>query len=68
MRGVVVFIKQCIVLTDFTVFLIREFDAIFGMDGMTRHRALIDYKKKKVKLTLKWNTQIIFQGRGIDRG
>ena len=46
----------------------REFDAIFGMDWMTRHRALIDCQKKKVQLRLRRNVRVAFQGRGRDKG
>lgn len=31
-RGVTILIEQCIPLIDFTMLLMREFDAIFSMD------------------------------------
>lgn len=66
-RGVTLLIQQCILLTDFIELPMREFDAIFGMDWMTRHGALIVYKMKKVQLRLKEHVQIVFQDRGKDR-
>lgn len=51
-RGVHVVIQQCTLLIDFVVFLMDKFEVIFSMDWMTRHRALIDYQKKKVQLQL----------------
>ena len=53
MRDVTVEIQQRILPSDFVVLPMREFDAIFGMDWMTRHRALIDCRRKKVQLRLK---------------
>lgn len=47
-RGVTLLIQRCILLTDFIELPMREFDAIFGMDCMTQHGALIVYKMKKV--------------------
>lgn len=66
-RGVVVLIQQSILLADFTVLPMREFDTIFGMDWMTQH-ALIDCQKKKVQLRLKQNVWIAFQGTSRDKG
>ena len=63
-RDVSVVIQRRILLTDFTVLPMREFDAIFGMDWMTCHRALIDCQMKKVQLHLRRNVQMAFQGRG----
>lgn len=36
----------------FIVLLMLEFNAIFRMDWMSRHQALIDCKKRKVHLRL----------------
>lgn len=47
-RGIPVIIWQHVLLTDFVVFPMSEFDAIFDMDLMSKHKALIDCKKKKV--------------------
>ena len=67
MRDVTVEIQQRILPSDFVVLPMREFDAIFGMDLMTRHRALIDCRRKKVQLRLKRKVRVAFQGRGRDR-
>lgn len=45
-RGVAMTI-QC---HNLLVLPMREFDAIFGINWMTRCRALIDYQEKKVQL------------------
>ena len=66
-RDVTVEIQQRILPSDFVVLPIREFNAIFGMDWMTRHRALIDCRRKKVQLRLKRKVRVAFQGRGRDR-
>ena len=47
-RVVVVAFPQRTLPTDFVVMPMMEFDPIFGMDWMTRYRALIDCRKKKV--------------------
>ena len=52
-RDVTVEIQQHILPSDFVVLPMREFNAIFGMDWMTRHKALIDCRRKKVQLRLK---------------
>ena len=64
MRDVTVVIQQRILQYDFVVLPMREFDAIFGMDWMTRQRALIDCRRKKVQLRLKRKVRVAFQGRG----
>lgn len=43
MRGFIVVIHELNLLTNFTMLQIRKFDAIFVMDRMRQHRALIDY-------------------------
>lgn len=43
-------IQQHILFTDFKVLPMREFDAIFGLDLILRHRVLTDFRKKKVHL------------------
>lgn len=48
--------------SDFVILPIGEFYAIFGMDWLTRHRAVIDCLKKKVKLGR--HESVTFQGRG----
>lgn len=48
-RNITIVIQQCVLLTDLTMLLMREFDVIFIMDWMTNHRALIDYDKNKVR-------------------
>lgn len=57
--GVTRVVQQRIFLIEFIMLSMREFDNMFGMDWMTRHRAL---------MLLKLNVQIIFQGRGRYRG
>ena len=48
---------------------LSEFDAIFGMDWMARHSALIDCRKKKVQLRPTPQERVTFQGRGrLDGG
>lgn len=65
-RGVPIIIQQCMLLTDFVVLLMSEFNVIFIIDWMMRHRALIDCQKKKVKLCLPHHKRITFKGR--DKG
>lgn len=38
-------IQHHTLLTNFVVLLMREFDAIFSLDWMTRHKSLIDFPK-----------------------
>lgn len=52
MRDIIIVMQRRVWLADFTVLLMRDFDVIFGMDWITRHRALIDLQKKKVQLQL----------------
>lgn len=52
MRDIIIVMQRRVWLTDFTMLLMRDFDVIFGMDWITRHRALIDLQKKKVQLQL----------------
>lgn len=66
-RDIIMVIERSILSTNFTLLAMREYDAIFSMDWMTKHRALIDCQKKKVLLFLKWNVKFIFQGRRRDR-
>ena len=62
-RGVPIVIQQRTLLTDFVVLPLSEFDAIFGMDWMTRHSALIDCRKKKVQLRSTPQECVTFQQR-----
>lgn len=49
-RGLPIVIHRCTLLMDFVILLMRQFDAIFDMEWMTRHKALIGCLKKKVWL------------------
>ena len=57
-RDVTIEIQPRILPSDFVVLPMQEFDAIFGMDWMTRHRALIDCRRKKVQLRLKRKVRV----------
>ena len=57
-RDVAVVTQQRVLPSDFVVLPMTEFDAIFGMNWMTRHRAQIECRKKKVRLRLKRNVKI----------
>lgn len=61
-RDVVVVIQQHILLTDFIVLMMREFETIFGIDWMAKYWAFIDCRKKKVQLYIKKNVEIVFLG------
>lgn len=45
-RRITIKIQKCVLLAHFVVFPMTEFDAIFVLDWMMRHRALIDYRRK----------------------
>lgn len=63
-RGVIVVIQQWVLSTDFVVMPMREFDTVFRMDWITRHRTLIDCQKKKFQLHLSRKERLAFQGKG----
>lgn len=62
--GVTVIIQQHTLLNDFLVLPMGEFDVIFSMDWMTRHKMLIDCQKKKVQIHLAHGQRVTFHGRG----
>lgn len=64
MRGVLVVIQRCTLLTNFVVLMMGEFNAIFVVDWLMRHRVLIDFKKKKVQHHLSQNERVTFKGKG----
>ena len=61
-RYVPIVIQRHTLRTDFVVLPMREFDAIFGMDLMTRYGALIDCGKKKVTFHPSCRSSVTFQG------
>lgn len=58
-RGIFVAIQWCMLLIDFVMLPMGEFDAILSMDWMSRHRALIDCEKK-VQLRLTCDERVAF--------
>lgn len=62
--GITVVIQCRMLSMDFVVLSMGEVYAIFGMEWMTRHRALIDCLKKKVQLHLSSHEKATFEGRG----
>lgn len=64
MRGLAVFIQRRVLSTGFVPMLMREFDAIFDMDCMMRHKSLINCQKKNVQLHLSRIERVTFEDRG----
>lgn len=63
-RDVPVVIQRCMLLTNFVVLMMGDFNSIFIMDWLTRYRVLIDFKKKKVQHHLSRNERVTFKGKG----
>lgn len=59
-RGIPIVIQHHTFPTDFVVLSMRKFDAIFNMDWMTRHKAIINCLKKKVQLCLSCHERVTF--------
>ena len=66
--GVSVQIQQDLFIADLFLFDMTEFDIIFGMDWMSRHRGMIDTYKKKIYFRLRGRRRCSFQGTSRDRG
>ena len=48
--------------TDLIVLGIHDFDIVFGMDLLSRHRATLDFYKKEVRLVRPEEPGVIFRG------
>ena len=44
----------------------REFDVILGMDWLSRHRAIVDCRMKKVTLRTQDDSEVIFIGERLN--
>lgn len=60
MRGIIVVIQWRVLQTDFVVLSMGEFNSIFGMDWMIRHKVLIYCHEKKVQLHLMCGMRVTF--------
>ena len=49
-------------LADLITLQFREFDLIMGMDWLTKHRVIVDYRQKTVVLRCSDQTEVIIQG------
>ena len=55
-------IRECEFLGDLIELSFREFDVILGMDWLSRHRAIVDYRMKRVTLRTPNKDKVIFIG------
>ena len=55
-------IRECEFLGDLIKLSFREFDVILGMDRLSRHRAIIDCRMKRVTLRAPNEDEVIFIG------
>ena len=55
-------IRECEFLGDLIELSFREFDVILGMDWLSRHRAIVDYRMKRVTLRTPNKDEVIFIG------
>ena len=55
-------IRECEFLGDLIELSFREFDVILGMDWLSRHQVIIDYKMKRVTLRTLNEDEVTFIG------
>ena len=55
-------IRECEFLGDLIELSFREFDVILGMDWLSRHRAIVDCRMKRVTLRTSNEDEVIFIG------
>ena len=61
-RDCVVKLKDCELLADLVPLPLQEFDAILGMDWLSRHHATVDCFEKLVKFKRPGEPKLIFRG------
>ena len=55
-------IRECEFLGDLIELSFREFDVILGMDWLSRHRAIVDFRMKRVTLRTPNDNEVVFIG------
>ena len=55
-------IRECEFLRDLIELSFREFDVILGMDWLSRHRVIVDFRMKRVTLRTPNDDEVIFIG------
>lgn len=57
----IIFLRDHAIVMDLIIMDMQNFDMILGIDFLSRYRAKMDYRKKKVKFSRGEDEQLIFR-------